>query len=68
MDSYFDLVGSHQHGVASYEVISCPTDILILAKMVMTSERNLNPCQLVNRAGTRDNWKNPEYHIVAAIR
>ena len=28
--SCFDLVGSHQHGVASYEVISCSTDIHIL--------------------------------------
>ena len=33
-----DLVGSHQHGVASYEVISCSTDIHILTKMVMTSD------------------------------
>ena len=38
VDSCFDLVGSHQHGVASYEVISCSTDIHILTKVVMTSD------------------------------
>ena len=38
MDSCFDLVVSHQHGVASYEVISWSTDIHILTKMVMTSD------------------------------
>ena len=32
VDSCFDLVGSRQHGVASYEVISWLTDIHILTE------------------------------------
>ena len=38
MDSCFDLVGSRQHGVVSYEIFSLSTDIHILTKMVMTSD------------------------------
>lgn len=38
VDSCFDLVGSRQHGVASYEIFSLSTDIHILTKMVMTSD------------------------------
>ena len=38
VDSCFDLVGSRQHGVASYEMFSWSTDIHILTKMVMTSD------------------------------
>ena len=73
MDSCFDLVGSHQHGVASYEVISWSTDIHVLTKMVMTSDETQIqifdnwPMSHAKRV-TRDNWKNPEYHVVAAIR
>ena len=46
VDSCFDLVESHQHGVASNEVISCSTDIHILTKMVMTSdETQIHGCK-----------------------
>ena len=72
MDSCFDLVESRQHDVASYEVFSWSTDIHILIKMVMTSDETQispNPCQLANvTCKTRDNWKNPEYRLIAAIR
>ena len=37
VDSCFDLVRSHQYGIASYEVFSWSTDIHILTKMVTTS-------------------------------
>ena len=73
VDSCFHLVGSHQHVVASYEVISCSTDIHILTKMVMTSDGTQIqilanwPMSHAKRV-TRDNWKNPEYHVAAAIR
>ena len=36
MDSCFDLVGSRQHGVASYKIFSWSADIHILTKMVIT--------------------------------
>ena len=45
MDSCFDLVGSRQHGVASYEVISWSTDIHILA--------DADGDDLVNRRGRK---------------
>ena len=67
VDSCFDLVGSLQHGVASCEVFSWSTDIhkTHYMQMVMTFRWNSNPhAKLV----TRDNWKNPEYRVVAAIR
>ena len=69
----FHLVGSLQHGVASYEVISCSTDIHILTKMVMTSDGTqiqilANWLMSHAKRVTRDNWKNPEYHVAAAIR
>ena len=73
VDSCFDLVGSRQHGVASYEIFSLSTDIPILTKMVMTSDETQIqilanwPMSHAKRV-TRDNWKNPEYHVVAAIR
>ena len=73
MASCFDLVGSRQHGVASYEIFSLSTDIHILTKMVMTSDETQIqilanwPMSHAKRV-TRDNWKNPEYHVVAAIR
>ena len=56
MDSCFDLVGSRQHGVASYEVFSWLTDIHILTKMVMTSDlKSETQIQLGNVAcKTRD--------------
>ena len=38
MHTCFDLVGSRQHGVVSYEIFSWSTDIHILTKMVMTSD------------------------------
>ena len=45
----------------------------ILTKMVMTSDETQIqilaswPMSHAKRV-TRDNWKNPEYHVVAAIR
>ena len=57
----------------SYEIFSWSTDIHILTKMVMTSNGTqiqilanwpMSHAKLV----TRDNWKNPEYHVIAAIR
>ena len=57
VDSFFDLVGSRQHGVASYEIFSWSADIHILTKMVMTSDETQmpNPCQLANvTCKTRD--------------
>ena len=65
MDSCFDLVGSRQHGVASYEIFSLSTDVHILTKMVMTTDETQIQI-LVNwpmsnaKRVTRDNWKNPE--------
>ena len=61
MDSCFDLVGSLQHGVASCEVFSWSTDIhkTHYIQMVMTSDA---------KRVTRDDRKNPEYRVVAAIR
>ena len=73
VDSCFDLVGSLQHGVASYEILSCLTDIHILTKMAITSDETQIqilanwPMSHAKRV-TRDDWKNPEYHVVAAIR
>ena len=68
-----NIVESHQHGVASYEVISCSADIQILTKMAMTSD--VTQIQILAnwpmshaKRVTRDNWKNPEYNVVAAIR
>ena len=61
------------HCLASYVVISWSTDIRILTKMVMNShETQIQvlanwPMSHAKRV-TRDNWKNPEYHVVAAIR
>ena len=72
MDSCFDLVGSRQHGVASYEIFSWSADIHILTKMVMTSDETQIQI-LVNRPMShakrvpRDNWKNPDYHVVSAF-
>ena len=73
MDSCFDLVGSRQHGVASYEIFSWSADIHILTKMVVTSDE-IQIQILANwtmshaKRVTRDNFKNPDYHVVAAIR
>ena len=67
VDSCFDLAGSRQHGVASYEMFSWSADIHILTKMVMTSDETQIqilanwPMSHAKRV-TRDNWKNPEYH------
>ena len=72
VDSCFDPVRSHQYGIASYEVFSWSTDIHILTKMVMTSfETQIQilanwPMSHAKRV-TRDNWKNPEYHVIAAF-
>ena len=55
------------------EVFSWSTDIHILTKMVMTSDETQIqifanwPLSHAKRV-TRDNWKDPEYHVVAAIR
>ena len=73
VDSCFDFVRSHQYGIASYEVFSWSTDIHILTKMVMTSDETQIqilakwPMSHAKRV-TRDNWKNPEYHVIAALR
>ena len=72
MDSCFDLVGSRQGGVASYEIFSWSTDIHILTKMVMTSDETqiqilANWPMSHAKHVTRDNWKNPEYHVVTEI-
>ena len=70
VDSCFDLVGSRQHGVASYEIFSWSADIHILTKMVMTSDETqiqifanwpMSHAQGKNR-------KSLEYRVVAAIR
>ena len=67
------LALDRQHGVASYEIFSCSTDIHMLTKMMMTSDETQIqipanwPMSQAKRV-TRDNWKNPEYHVVAAIR
>ena len=53
VDSCFDLVGSRQYGVARDE-----TRIQILANWPMSHAKRV----------TRDNWKNPEYHVIAALR
>ena len=64
---------SLQHGVASYEIFTWSTDIHILTKMVMTSDGTQIqilanwPMSHAKRL-TWDNWKNPEYHVIAAIR
>ena len=48
------------------------TDIHILTKMVMTSDETQIqipanwPMSHAKRV-TRDNWKNPEYHVIAAL-
>ena len=73
VDSCFDLVRSHQYGVASYEVFIWSTDIHTLPKMVMTSDETQIqilanwPMSHAKRV-TRNNWKNPEYHVIAALR
>ena len=73
VDSCFDLVGSRQHGVASYGIFNLSTDIHILTKMVMTSDETQIqilanwPMSHAKRV-TRDHWKNQEYHVVPAIR
>ena len=56
-----------------YEVFSWSTDIHIFTEMVMTSDETQIqilanwPMSHATRV-TRDNWKNPKYHVVAAIR
>ena len=56
-----------------YKVFSWSTDIHILTKMVMTSDETQIqilanwPMSHAKRV-TRDNWKNPEHHVVSAIR
>ena len=73
VDSCFDLVWSHQYGIASYGVFSWSTDIHILTEMVMTSDETQIqifanwPMSHAKRV-TRDNWKNTEYHVIAALR
>ena len=65
----FDLVGSDQQGVASYEVIGWSTDHSYLLNADGNDLRwNSNPnlCQLANV--TAWHRKNPEYLVVAAIR
>ena len=72
VDSCFDLVRSHQYGIASYGVFSWSTDIHTLTEMVMTSDETQIqilanwPMSHAKRV-TRDNWKNPEYHVIAAL-
>ena len=73
VDSCFDPVRSHQHGIASYEVFSWSTDIHTLTEMVMTSDETqiqilANWPMSHTKRLTRDNWKNPEYHVIAALR
>ena len=73
VDSCFDLVRSHQYGIASYEVFSWSTDIHTLTKMVMTSDETqiqilANWSMSHAKRVTRDNWKNPEYHVTVALR
>ena len=70
VDSCFDLVRSHQYGIASYGVFSWSTDIHTLTEMVMTSDETqiqilANWPMLHAKRVTRDNWKNPEYHVIA---
>ena len=72
VDSCFDLVRSHQYGIASYEVFSWSTDIHTLTQMVMTSDETqiqilANWPMSHAKRKTRDNWKNPEYHVIAAL-
>ena len=65
MDSCFDLVGSRQHGVASNDhpqnaevMTSDETQIQIFADWTMSHAKRV----------TKDNRKNPEYHVVLAVR
>ena len=73
VDSCFDLVRSHQYGTERHEVFSWSTDIHTLTKMVMTSDETQIqipdnwPMSHAKRV-TRDNCKNPEYHVIAALR
>ena len=64
VDSCFDLVRSHQYGIASYEVFSWSTDIHTLTEVQILANWPMSHAKRV----TRDNWKNPEYHVIAALR
>ena len=73
MDSCFVLVGYRQHGVASNEVISWSTDHpcpLNADDDDLKWNSNPNFCRFANvtKRLTKDNRKNPEYHVIAVIR
>ena len=74
VDSCFDLVGSLQHGVASCEVFSWSTDIHKTHYMQMVTSDETQVQIFANwpmshaKLVTRDNRKNPENRVVAAIR
>ena len=66
VDSCFDLVWSHQYGIASYGVFSWSTDIHILTEMVMTSDETQIQiiCQLANvTCKARDKGQLEKYRI-----
>ena len=73
VDSCFDLVGYRQHGVASNEVISWSTDHpcpLNADDDDLKWNSNPNFCRFANvtKRLTKDNRKNPEYHVIAVMR
>ena len=69
VDSCFDLVGSRQYGVAKNEVIGWSTDHPRnadgddLRKKIL----QIGQCHM-KKPATKNNGKNPEYHVVVAIR
>ena len=75
VDSCFDLIGSLQHGVASCELCSWLTDIHKPTKMQMVMTPDETQIQILAnwpmshaKRVTRDNRKNPEHRVIAAIR
>ena len=73
VDSCLDLVGSRQQGVTSNKVIGWSTDHPNKCRWWLTSDETqiqilqIGRCHMKN-ARQRDNGKNPEYHVVVAIR
>ena len=76
VDSCFDLVESLQHGVASCEVFSWSIDIHKPAiyrwwwpqMKLLSKSLPIGQCHMQNASVRRDNRKNLEYRVLAAIR
>ena len=54
VDSCFDLVRSHQYGIASYGVFSWSTDIHTLTEMVMNSDARVSGMNQNQREKSRE--------------